>query len=92
MCVPGGVLRLPDVELEVVECGDASDGVIDRIASAPALAKDLVVLACEAEVVRAASRRRPGERVQGIRGLPQLRHHADIVILALPQSRPPSAC
>ncbi|MGW9030828.1 hypothetical protein ACWGQ5_43580 [Streptomyces sp. NPDC055722] len=33
---------LPDVELEVVECGDAGDGVVDPLAAASALAEDLV--------------------------------------------------
>jgi hypothetical protein len=37
------VLRLPDVDLEVVGCGDAGDGVVDRVAAASALAEDLVV-------------------------------------------------
>ncbi|MFF3518015.1 hypothetical protein [Streptomyces sp. NPDC002573] len=37
------VLRLPDVDLEVVECGDAGDGVVDRLAAAPALVEDLMV-------------------------------------------------
>jgi hypothetical protein len=37
------VLPLPDVDLEVVECGDAGDGVADRLAAASALAEDLVV-------------------------------------------------
>ncbi|MGY6026376.1 NAD(P)-dependent oxidoreductase [Streptomyces spinosirectus] len=44
------------------------------------------LLTCGAEVVAVASRRRPAERVRGIRGLPQLLPHADIVGLALPQS------
>ncbi|MFI6358182.1 hypothetical protein ACIBJF_37445 [Streptomyces sp. NPDC050743] len=37
------MLRLLDVDLEVVECGDASDGVVDRLTPTPALAEDLVV-------------------------------------------------
>jgi hypothetical protein len=36
------VFWLPDVELEVVECGDAGDGVVDPLAAASALAEDLV--------------------------------------------------
>ena len=31
-------------ELEVVECGDAGDGVVHRLSAAAALAEDLVVL------------------------------------------------
>ncbi|MGI5133422.1 hypothetical protein [Streptomyces sp. CA-106110] len=37
------MLSLPDVDLEVVECGDVGDGMIDRLAPASALAEDLVV-------------------------------------------------
>jgi hypothetical protein len=37
------VVWLLDVELEVVECGDACGGVVDRVAAASALAQDLVV-------------------------------------------------
>lgn len=40
---PPGVSCLQDIDLEVVECGDASDGVVDRLTPAPALAEDLVV-------------------------------------------------
>lgn len=44
------------------------------------------LLACEAEVVRVASRPRPGERVHGVAELPELLPHAGIVILTLPES------
>jgi phosphoglycerate dehydrogenase-like enzyme len=44
------------------------------------------LLACEAEVVRVASRRRPAEGVHGVAELPELLPHADIVILTLPES------
>ncbi|MFR0357673.1 PfkB family carbohydrate kinase [Streptomyces sediminimaris] len=44
------------------------------------------LLACEAEVVRVASHRRPTERVHGAAELPELLPHAGIVILTLPES------
>ncbi len=44
------------------------------------------LLACEAEVVRVASRPRPAEGVHGVAELHALLPHAGIVVLALPQS------
>ncbi|MFF3518312.1 PfkB family carbohydrate kinase [Streptomyces sp. NPDC002573] len=44
------------------------------------------LLACEAKVVRVASRRRPAEGVHSVAELPELLPHADIVILTLPES------
>lgn len=44
------------------------------------------LLACEAEVVRVASRPRPAEGVHGVAELPELLPGADILILTLPQS------
>ncbi|MGW2930273.1 hypothetical protein ACWDA7_00025 [Streptomyces sp. NPDC001156] len=35
--------RLPDFQLQVVECCDSCDGVVDAVAFASALAQDLVV-------------------------------------------------
>src|SRR5215468_6419439 len=53
-CFPARVLSLPDVDFEVVECGDAGDGMIDRLASASAWAEDLVVFESGGWVGRAA--------------------------------------
>ncbi|MCZ4602632.1 PfkB family carbohydrate kinase [Streptomyces sp. Lzd4kr] len=43
------------------------------------------LLACEAEVVRVASRSRPAEGVHGVADLAELLPHADIAILTLPE-------
>jgi hypothetical protein len=52
----------------------------------PGVANEARLLACEAEVVRVASRRRPTERVHGVAELPELLPHADIVVLTLRES------
>ncbi|HEY3502356.1 MAG TPA: 2-hydroxyacid dehydrogenase [Actinocatenispora sp.] len=44
------------------------------------------LLACEASVVRVASRARPDERVHGVDELPELLPDADIVVLVLPDT------
>ncbi|WP_234542367.1 hypothetical protein [Streptomyces shenzhenensis] len=40
---PPSVLRLPEVELEIVACGNTGDGVVDAVAAAAALPEYLVV-------------------------------------------------
>ena len=44
------------------------------------------LLACEAEVVRVASRARPEQQVHGVHELPDLLPHVDIVVLVLPEN------